>query len=84
MAILRSDHFVSKKSYLATFYNSNMVKKATLKFVLYTQLRTLWSLVYIWALFGDEVRILIFDDPTENERSQVPEFCSTQLNSNSY
>ena len=27
----------------------------------------------------DEVRILIFDDPAENERGQRPEFCSAQL-----
>ena len=25
------------------------------------------------ALYGDEVRILIFDDPAENERGQRPE-----------
>ena len=31
------------------------------------------------ALCHDEVRILIFDDPAENERGQRPEFCSAQL-----
>ena len=33
------------------------------------------------ALLANEVRILIFDDATENERGQRPEFCSAQLNS---
>jgi hypothetical protein len=33
------------------------------------------------ALCLDEVRILIFDDPTELERRKRPEFRSTQLNS---
>jgi hypothetical protein len=32
---------------------------------------------------ANEVRILIFDDATENERGQRPEFCSAQLNSRS-
>ena len=31
------------------------------------------------ALCHDEVRILIFDDPAENERGQRPKFCFTQL-----
>ena len=35
------------------------------------------------ALWRDEVRILIFDDPAENERGQRPEFCSAQLYSTS-
>ena len=34
------------------------------------------------ALLRDEVRILIFDDPAENERGQCPEFCFAQLDSN--
>ena len=33
------------------------------------------------ALYGDEVRILIFDDPAESEREQRPKFCSSQFNS---
>ena len=33
------------------------------------------------ALYGDEVRIWIFDDPAENQLSQYPKFCFTQLNS---
>ena len=31
------------------------------------------------ALCLDEVRILIFDDPAEQEESQRPEFCSAQV-----
>ena len=31
------------------------------------------------ALYGDEVRILIFDDPAEQERGQRMEFRSAQL-----
>jgi hypothetical protein len=31
------------------------------------------------ALWREEVRILIFDDPAENERGQHPQFCSAQL-----
>jgi hypothetical protein len=34
------------------------------------------------ALWRDEVRILIFDDPAENERGQHPQFSSAQLYSN--
>ena len=30
------------------------------------------------ALYGDEVRILIFDDPAELQESQRPKFCSAQ------
>ena len=30
-------------------------------------------------LLANEVRILIFDDPAENERGQRPEFSSTQI-----
>ena len=30
-------------------------------------------------LCNDEVRILIFDDPAEHERSQFTQFCSNQL-----
>ena len=33
------------------------------------------------ALLRDEVRILIFDDPAENERGQCPQFSSTQIDS---
>jgi len=33
------------------------------------------------ALWPDEVRILIFDDPAEQETSQRPQFSSAQLNS---
>ena len=33
------------------------------------------------ALWRDEVRILIFDDPAEQERGQRPEFRSAQLDS---
>ena len=33
------------------------------------------------ALWPDEVRILIFDDPAEQEHWQHLEFCSSQLNS---
>ena len=33
------------------------------------------------ALCHDEVRILIFDDPAEQETSQYTEFCSAKLNS---
>ena len=29
--------------------------------------------------YGDEVRILIFDDPSEQERKQSPKFCFAQL-----
>jgi hypothetical protein len=29
--------------------------------------------------YGDEVRILIFDDPSEQERGQSPKFCFAQL-----
>ena len=36
------------------------------------------------ALYGDEVRILIFDDPAENERGQRPEFSSAQLYSKGF
>ena len=36
------------------------------------------------ALLRDEVRILIFDDPAENERGQRRKFCFTQLNSTAY
>ena len=34
-----------------------------------------------WALYGDGVRILIFDDPAEQERRQRPELRFTQLHS---
>ena len=35
-------------------------------------------------LLRDEVRILIFDDPSEKEKPQCPEFCSAQLYSMHY
>ena len=36
------------------------------------------------ALCLDEVRILIFDDPTEQETSQRPQFCSAQLDNTKF
>ena len=36
------------------------------------------------ALLRGKVRILIFDDPAENERGKRPKFCSSQLNSTKF